>query len=622
MPPSESRETSRSAAYGLRLSYTGRNMSEREAIRRASALLEPHERRRLWGMAALQAMTSFLDLLGILLIGVVALLAAAQAQGVVPPAVVESGLRLVGLADASVATAAIVLAIAAAVLLIAKTIVNLLIIRRATNLLAAWAAEASERVVRRFLSQSLLDLTRQPSQWSAASLSGGITTAIVGVLGSAILIWSEISLLTVLGLALLVVNPVVTLVALVYLAGVSMLIHRLMSGSARRAGAGMQAAEVDSMTAVQNAIATYREVVLADRMGFYERTISEIREAGSHHRAHAQFSQQVPRYGIEAAVIVGAALLLGILLIATDSQTALGTMAIFLAAGTRVMPSVMRLNSARLGLQATAGIAAGAFELVDDLNPRPPASRPVDGGEFAASIRLAHVTFTYPGQSAPAIRDASLDIRPGGSLALVGPTAAGKSTLADLILGILDPQSGTVLVGGLPPKEAARAWPGLIGYVPQSVALVAGSVRDNVAIALDPEAIDDARVREVLRDVHLGELVEAGLDYPVGESGMRLSGGQRQRLGLARALYAQPNLMVLDEATSALDAETEAAIGETLRVLRGEVTLVTIAHRLSTVKDADLVAYIDDGRVLAVGTFDEVRARVPDFDRQAALLGL
>lgn len=210
-------------------------------------------------------------------------------------------------------------------------------------------------------------------------------------------------------------------------------------------------------------------------------------------------------------------------------------------------------------------------------------------------------------------------------MALVGSSGAGKSTLADVVLGVLRPDEGSVSVGGVSPAEAIRRWPGAISYVPQAVALVEGSVRDNVALGLPREAVDDERVWEALGRAHLAHFLRHSrdaLDTEVGERGVRLSGGQRQRLGIARALYTRPRLLVLDEATSALDAETEIAVVETLRELEGEVTTLTIAHRLATVRTVEKVLFMRDGVVVSAGSFDEVRSAVPDFDRQAALLGL
>jgi ABC-type multidrug transport system fused ATPase/permease subunit len=240
-------------------------------------------------------------------------------------------------------------------------------------------------------------------------------------------------------------------------------------------------------------------------------------------------------------------------------------------------------------------------------------------------VSVNSVTLSYEISAPPAISEASLHAQAGTSVALVGSTGAGKSTLADLLIGALEPDSGVVMIGGVSPREAITQWPGAIAYVPQSVALVAGTVRDNVALGLPRDAVDDERVWEALERAHVADFLRDhrdGLDTYIGERGIRLSGGQRQRLGIARALYTRPRLLVLDEATSALDSETEQAIVQTLDELEGDVTTITVAHRLATVRRADQLLYLQHGYVVAQGTFEEVRTQAPDFDRQAALLGL
>jgi len=190
---------------------------------------------------------------------------------------------------------------------------------------------------------------------------------------------------------------------------------------------------------------------------------------------------------------------------------------------------------------------------------------------------------------------------------------------------VISPDHGSAHISGVKPSQAVKIWPGAIGYVPQTVGLMDGSIRRNVAIGLDEKDIDDDRVWEALEKASLAEFIRTDgltLDSPVGERGVRLSGGQRQRLGLARALYTRPKLLVLDEATSALDAETENTINQVLLDLAGSVTLITIVHRLATVRRADKVVYLEDGQILATGTFEQVREAIPGFDKQAKLLGL
>lgn len=244
---------------------------------------------------------------------------------------------------------------------------------------------------------------------------------------------------------------------------------------------------------------------------------------------------------------------------------------------------------------------------------------------FEARLELTDVTFRYPEAPSPAITSVTLEVPAGSSLAIVGSTGAGKSTLADVMLGLLEVESGDICLSGLPPRAANQRWPGAVSYVPQDVMLVNGSIRENVALGLPRTFFDDARVWEALERAQLAAFLREsrqGLDTLVGEHGVRLSGGQRQRLGLARGLLTDPRLLVLDEATSALDADTERAISEALHSMQGDVTLIVIAHRLATIRNLDQVAFLSGGHLEAVGTFDQVKSANPEFRRQAALLGL
>lgn len=301
------------------------------------------------------------------------------------------------------------------------------------------------------------------------------------------------------------------------------------------------------------------------------------------------------------------------------------------------MPSLIRLQGASLSLRGAAGVAVPTFELAEELNNPidiPPNAESADlikarirSGfpDFLPEVTLTNVSLTYPGADRPALDDITLQVPAGSSVGIVGTSGAGKSTLADVVLGVLEPDGGQVKVGGLAPQASIAQWPGSIAYVPQTVLLANDTVRANVALGLPPAAIDDELAWEALARAHLADYLReqrGGLETHVGESGLKLSGGQRQRLGIARALYSRPLLLVLDEATSALDAETEFGISRMITELEGSVTTIVIAHRLSTVRNVDLLVYLEKGRIAAYGAFEQVRSVVPALDKQARLMGL
>ena len=402
---------------------------------------------------------------------------------------------------------------------------------------------------------------------------------------------------------------------------------------------GRESAEVDieSYTAIQQAIASYREISVAGRRDLYVQRIQRLRWRSAEIGAGFQFLGLIPKYVLEAALIVGALGLAISQFLTKDVTAAVGIVAVFLVAGSRVMPALMRLQVTSLTIRQSEAPAQRATSLAVDLDPghndaavssnrkMQISALPMQHLDFQPTIEVRDVWLTYPGMAAPAVAGVGFEVGVGQSMALVGSTGAGKSSVTDLILGLAEPDSGQVRIGGIHPSKAIDRWPGGLAYVPQEVTLISGSIRENVGLGLPPEWIDDEIAWEALGRAHLADFLQDGrdgLDTYVGESGMRLSGGQRQRLGIARALYTRPRLLVLDEATSALDAETEDAIGQTMRELEGRVTTVTIAHRLATIRSCDLVVFLEAGRVAASGSFDEVRELSRAFDRQARLLGL
>jgi ABC-type multidrug transport system fused ATPase/permease subunit len=244
---------------------------------------------------------------------------------------------------------------------------------------------------------------------------------------------------------------------------------------------------------------------------------------------------------------------------------------------------------------------------------------------FVGEVELKATTFTYPGARVAALNKIDLKLVQGEHAVIVGSSGAGKTTLVDVILGVIDTEQGTVLISGMKPLDAILTWPGAIAYVPQDVIISNSTIRENITMGYESSSIPENVIWEALKLAHLDEMVlglPEGLNAVVGDKGAKLSGGQRQRLGIARALLTKPKLLVLDEATSSLDGETEANIAEALISLEGAVTVILIAHRLSSVRNSKKVIYLNEGQIVCQGPFEYVRNEVPDFDKQAKLMGL
>ena len=245
--------------------------------------------------------------------------------------------------------------------------------------------------------------------------------------------------------------------------------------------------------------------------------------------------------------------------------------------------------------------------------------------EFSGSVVFKEVSFSYQNSQSDVLCDISLHIQPGEFVAIAGESGSGKSTLVDLLLGLLGPTSGIVEVSGRPPRDAISTWPNSISYVPQSVTIFQDSILKNIGIGLQASEISANRVAEVLRLAQLEKFTNNlpnGINEVLGERGNTLSGGQIQRLGIARALYNNPDLLILDEATSSLDSKTEADITEMILRLKGSLTLVVIAHRLSTIRNADRVIFLKNGRIEAEGTFSQLKDQVLEAENDPKLMDL
>jgi ABC-type multidrug transport system fused ATPase/permease subunit len=387
---------------------------------------------------------------------------------------------------------------------------------------------------------------------------------------------------------------------------------------------------IESNKTLQESIQTYREIYVGDRREFYIQKMSDLKHGIANSLARQAFLPNVSKYAVEVTLILGSISISAILFATQDASHAVAGLALFLASGSRIGPSLLRLQQSMIQIHSSFTEASPAIAIIDQIKSQAPKKNEPGLSkhhphEFDASIVIQNLNFKYPATESFSLNDVSLKIEPGSFVALVGPSGSGKSTLIDLILGIQEPTSGEITVSNIWPAIAIKEWPGKIAYVPQDVRIIDSSIKNNIALGIEYESIDSNNVTEALRTVQLEDFVNSlpnGLETRVGEFGSRLSGGQRQRLGIARALYTKPKLLILDEATSALDGQTEAEVSAAIKGLKRKVTLVVVAHRLSTVRDADQVFYIDKGLIKAVGTFDQVRQQVPDFAAQAELMGL
>jgi ABC-type multidrug transport system fused ATPase/permease subunit len=597
---------------------------------RSTRVLSRSDRRKMIAVAMIQILMGGLDLLGVIAVGLLGALSVTGLQSRPPGDRVGSALRLLHISGSSFQTQATILGIGAVVLLIGRTVLSIFFTRRILFFLSRRGAKISSDLISRLLAQPLLVVQARTTQETLYAVTSGVVIITLQILATAIVLVSDLSLLVVMAVGLLVVDPVTALGTFLVFSVIGFLLYRLMHVRAGMLGMQNSAISILSNEKIVEVFGSYRESVVRNRRDYYAREIGQMRFKLADTSAEINFMPYVSKYVIETSVVLGAVLVGAAQFILQDASHAVATLAIFITAGTRIAPAVLRVQQGSIMIRGSLGQASPTLALIDELGSAPLIENVDDTVDivhegFVSEIQIRNTTLTYPGKTNRAISEVTLTIRPGTSVAFVGPSGAGKTTIIDVLLGVIIPDEGSVLVSGLPPLLAVAKWPGAISYVPQDVVISAGSIRENVALGYPPATATDELVMSALKIAHLDEFVAGlsqGVDTQVGERGAKISGGQRQRLGIARAMFTRPHLLVLDEATSSLDGETEANISEAIHALRGSTTVVMIAHRLSTVRNADIVVYLSEGKIRATGTFEEVRLAVPDFDRQARLMGL
>jgi ATP-binding cassette subfamily C protein len=487
----------------------------------------------------------------------------------------------------------------------------------------------SQKILKKLLNQDLTEINRYSQQEIIYASTTGVQNLTTGVIAATSNLFVDTSLLLVLFFGLAVVSPSLAVTTLVTFTIIAVILNNLMRKKAFALGSDEMKFNVESNEKIWEILNTYREATVRSTRDHYVDEIGQIRLRVSNAIAQKIFLPYIGKYVMEVSMIVGALLITGVQFYFYDATAAITGLTLFMAATTRIAPAILRLQQGLVQIKNYLGNSAVTIELLhlqeDFENNSEANSNFIAPVNFRPEVSLRTVNYKYKENSDFEIKNLSLVIRSGEHVALVGPSGSGKTTLVDIILGVIRPDSGQVTISGMPPLTAFGIWPQFVSYVPQQTTISNRSLRENILLGLKDESASDEKIQQVLSKSGLGNLINDlpnGLDTVLGDNGFKLSGGQRQRIGIARALYTSPSLLVMDEATSALDASTEDEITKTLLELKQEITLVTIAHRLSTVRNADRVFYLDKGRIEAEGTFEEVRTRVPNFDKQANLMGL
>lgn len=599
-------------------------------VKMTLSLFSERDKRVIKRIIVLQTLFSLLDLLGVALIGVVGALAV---RGVKSQEVGDRTsliLEAARLDNLDLHTQIMVIGATAVGTFILRTLVTLYYSRKILFFLNSRGARITADLFKRIMQQSIEGVNTRPVQETIWILNSGVYNLTVGILTSAITIVSDFTLLLLLGIGLTIVDPLTTMITFVAFSMLGLALYAISHNRMQHFGIVRSNLDIQTNQQISQGLTSYREIFVKNRRSFYAEKIESARQTYAVADAEMRFIPTISKYAIELAIVIGALIVSILQFSINDSSRAVAMLALFIAASTRVAPAILRIQQGFVQLKGFVGTSKPTFELIASLSgvetkiwPHLEKSQIVK--VFTPTIKVKNLCFRYSSSQTDVLHDINLDLEVGKILAIVGTSGAGKSTLVDLLLGVLNPTRGQVLISSMSPLEAINEFAGEIAYVPQDVSITNGSIRENITIGYEDTQFTDEEILEALKDAQLEEFVnqcEDGLNSQVGDRGTSLSGGQRQRLGIARALVSKPKLLILDEATSSLDAESEARISDAILRLKGQVSVVLVAHRLSTIRHADAILFLKDGAIAGTGTFEELRDSIPEFKRIASIMGL
>mgnify|MGYP000409502084 FL=1 len=595
-------------------------------VRKCFRLISRKEIFKIKLVALAQLILSFVDLLSVAALGLVGSLTVYGIQSKGAEGNALTILQFLKLDSVSFQKQVSVIGGVAALMLVFRTAISSVIQLKTVRFLSLRSAAITTRLISKMLNKTLSDINRRSSQENLFAVTTGVRLITVGVIGTIVGIFSDLTLLVVLVIGLMALDPVSSIFTAFYFSILGISLYLFSHRKAQIWAREETTLNIDGNDKILEALFSFREMYTRGRQGWYHEQIAKSRYGIAINQAKLAFLPNVSKYVLEIGLVLGGISISAVQFLTKDASAAIASVSVFIVASARVAPAVLRLQQALVVIKQNISGAGLTLDLIEEYSSSedilPSATFQVRHDGFVPEIAISKMEFRFTSKENNLFSDFSLDIKRGEFIGLIGPSGSGKTTLVDLLLGILQINSGQIKISGTSPTEAINKWPGALSYVPQDVFLIEGSILENVTLGYDFEDIEISRVENCLRQAELWDFVQSlplGLKSEVGERGSRLSGGQRQRLGIARSLYTDPKLLILDEATSALDWETEKDINDTLLKFKGEKTIIIIAHRLSSIVGADRLIYLEKGEIVADGTVDLVRSKIQSFDSQFKL---
>ena len=579
-------------------------------VKRTLGFMKPKERVNFYFFLFFRAIVSLFDLAGILIIG---FLATSMALFLVEGSDPDRTIQIGSISFPAISAQSVPLVAGLILLLfITKAFTSIALSHQLAHFLAKIEARAARVIAKNAFGQGLEGSRMNSREEILFSVQTGSPSAFNGLLNSLGTLVAEGTLFVLVIVSFAIVNPVVALISIGYFGLIGMVIQIFIGQLMQRTSVKISKTTVQANAGLSDLGDVLREVVILGREDFFYDRIYQSRIKASGSAATQSVLAGMPRYIVETGLIIAIAALVFFQSFSGDFAASAATLGIFLTGGLRLTASLLPLQSALLIIKKSGPPARTALDLLDvfeSFEPLTTTRYTPDSKEPPVSVEVNRVQFRFQKSDSETLSDISFTIPAGSQAAIIGSSGSGKSTLADLILGLLEPSSGYVLINGTNPRDLIKSQPGLLGYVPQKPGTVRGTIAENIALGIELEDIDELKLAKSISDANLTSFIGSlpmGVNTDIGKRKDELSGGQLQRIGLARALYTEPKLLIMDEATSALDADSENEINKALDKMRGKVTVILIAHRLNTVQRSDIVFYLDRGKIEDSGTFTEL----------------
>ena len=588
-------------------------MTNTHRIFQALSILSKRDKRILGFFSGIQFFLSFLDLAGIAFIALLGVLTVSKNTTVNENYFAQRVFEFLYIDGLSLNSQLVIVGFIGALCLVTRTILSTFVTKKLIYFLSQRATKCSVDLFHDLLQLPLLQIQKIPIHELIFSVIRGVDFVFIQLIGSCVIIVSDLALFLVLGSALFAVDFVTTIVAIGLMLIVSLFLYVKSHKRSVELGKFSTDYNFKSNRQITNAFEGFRETVVSNKQEFFVREFSKTRYALAEASAKINFMPYIGKYAIETLIVFSAILIGGIQFALKDLESAVGTTLIFLAAGGRLAPAILRIQQGYLQAVTSLGYTETTLSLLKNSKRNLPetafSESSLNNLSFLPKVNFENVYFQHVGRQDKILDDVSFEINEGETTAIFGKSGVGKSTLIDLMLGLIQPDSGVCEISGLQAASAIKIWPGRVAYVPQEINIETCSIREMLTNGLSIDPLNEEQIWKSLRIAQVDDFVNSlpgGLDYIIEERSSSISGGQKQRLGIARAMMTEPTLLILDEATSSLDVETESNLTRFLESIKGKVTIVIVTHKLNSIKFADQYFLLDKGLFKIIKNFEDL----------------